>query len=168
MTFELPGQCDLTDCRTGHVVPARFVRLTRGLAKTKIDPVWWAGLGVTQERRETEPDYHWKWVDVVATQRQSRLSECWAVQTGDGDVQSAIAYRLDGRSALDGIGASDIVKDSRTKLFRAVVGRKRPHPPAPSPKQRGGDFASRLLCNGDVQKQVQGSPPLCFGEGAGG
>jgi hypothetical protein len=99
--FVLPDSYELTDCTTNQKVPARIVRLTRDLAKTKITAVWWTRLGVSRTQRSQEPDHHWNWTKNVGERRQQPYTECGAVQTVDGDVQAAIIYRVDAVSVLD-------------------------------------------------------------------
>lgn len=98
---DLPTRYELTVCGTSGRETAEFVPLTRDLAKLKIDAAWWVGLGVSGTARRAEPDHGWKWVSAVVKSRMEGFTECWAVQTADGDIQAAIVYRADALSELD-------------------------------------------------------------------
>ena len=107
--FALPERLSLTVCDTGLSVVTRIVALTRDLAKTKIDPVWWAGLTASNDAKAEEPDRHWNWTKHLGDLRQELqkgYTECRAVQTDDGDVQAAIIYRIDGLSLIETNDAS--------------------------------------------------------------
>lgn len=98
--LDLPARCQLIECATSVPVIATFVPLTRELAKVKVTPIWWSGLGVSAKDRELEPDHHWNWTKIVGQHRQRGYTECWAVQTQDGHVQAAVVYRIDATSAF--------------------------------------------------------------------
>jgi hypothetical protein len=48
----LPNEIDLVRAADNHIVQARFVRLTRPVAKVKIDATWWQDLGASTEMRK--------------------------------------------------------------------------------------------------------------------
>lgn len=104
--LDLPNRLALTDCQNGQVVSADLIRLTREIAQTRIDAVWWSGLGVSKSKREEEDDHHWRWTRIVGSCRTDLFVECSAVQTCDQQIQGAMVYRIDGKSILqDSCGA---------------------------------------------------------------
>ena len=76
------------------------MRITRQLAASKIDGRWWAIKAQAGARREDEDDHHWPWRKLVGEHRSDLTWEFVGVQTDDGEIQGAIAYRIDFKSFL--------------------------------------------------------------------
>lgn len=98
---ELPDSISLISWRSGQQCTARVVRLTRELAATKIDGRWWAIEAKAGASRDEEDDHHWPWRKLVGAHRNDLTWEFAGVQTEDGEIQGAIAYRIDFRSFVD-------------------------------------------------------------------
>ncbi len=93
--FSVKEQCSVT---------AQVVRLTRSLAKTKIDGTWWK-IPLSSNIKEEE-DHHWVWRKSVGQHRNNLKWEAVAVQSSGGDVEGAILYRIDAKSQIaEGEGA---------------------------------------------------------------
>ena len=97
----LPTEIDLVRAADDHIIQARFVRLTRPVAKTKIDATWWEDLGASTEMRKKENDNSWHWAKRVGELRNARWHEPLAIETPDGNIQGAILYWLNARSFVE-------------------------------------------------------------------
>lgn len=97
----LPNKIDLVRAADNHAVEAHLVRLTRTVAKTKIDATWWQDLGVSTEMRKKENDNSWHWAKRLGELRNNRWHEPLAVETQDGNIQGAILYWLNTRSFVE-------------------------------------------------------------------
>jgi GNAT superfamily N-acetyltransferase len=97
---ELPGSIALFSCRSGQKCTARLVRLTRQLAATRIDGQWWAIKAKAGASPDDEDDHHWPWRKLVGQHRNDLTWEFVGAQTDDGEIQGAIAYRIDFKSFL--------------------------------------------------------------------
>ncbi|HEY6802438.1 MAG TPA: hypothetical protein VI306_02560 [Pyrinomonadaceae bacterium] len=97
----LPNEIDLVRAEDNYVVEARFVRLSRTIAKTKIDGTWWQDLDAPTEMRKRENDNSWHWASRLGELRNSRWHEAFAIETLDGDIQGAILYWLNARSFVE-------------------------------------------------------------------
>lgn len=100
VTFdEFPKVFQITERVTGRLVLASCVPLTRELAHERIDKKWWVGLPCSKQVRRDEPDYSWKWVDLLGDLRKSKRGgyvRGWAVEVeGEAELQGAILYRID-------------------------------------------------------------------------
>lgn len=99
--ISLPSPIALTNCQTGKVVKAEIVELTRKQANA-INSNWWAA--PSKKARVNEDDHHWPWAKLVGEARLGpggQYSRCVAVQTGDGAIQGAAIYYLNGQSFLE-------------------------------------------------------------------
>ncbi|HEU4711930.1 MAG TPA: hypothetical protein VFS76_10220 [Pyrinomonadaceae bacterium] len=96
--FPLPDKIDLVRAVDNQPVKARIVKLTRTIAKTRIDSKWWQDLGVSTEMRRKENDNSWHWAKRVGELKNDRWHEPAAVETEEGDIQGAILYWLNARS----------------------------------------------------------------------
>ena len=94
----LPDSIIVTSCRTDEQVRARIVHLHRGLARDRIDGVWWGKLNELTGPRDR--DEHWEWGS-IADQCGVRGGWCKGAETPDGHIQGAIAYTANGRSLLE-------------------------------------------------------------------
>jgi hypothetical protein len=97
----LPNEIDLVRAADNHIVQARFVRLTRPVAKVKIDATWWQDLGASTEMRKKENDNSWHWAKRLGELRNDRWHESFAIETQDGNIQGAILYWLNTRSFVE-------------------------------------------------------------------
>jgi hypothetical protein len=97
---QLPDSVSLFGYGSGEECVARLVRLTRDLAATKIDGRWWAIKVKAGVKRSDEDDHHWPWRKLVGKHRHNLNWEFACVRTDDGEVQGAIAYRIDFKSFL--------------------------------------------------------------------
>jgi hypothetical protein len=97
----LPNEIDLVRAADNHIVQARFVRLTRPVAKVKIDATWWQDLGPSTEMRKKENDNSWHWAKRLGELRNDRWHESFAIETQDGNIQGAILYWLNTRSFVE-------------------------------------------------------------------
>jgi|RhiMetdeSRZDD1v2_1073273.scaffolds.fasta_scaffold124384_3 hypothetical protein len=97
----LPSEIDLVRAADNHIVHAQFVRLTRAVAKTKIDGTWWEDLGASTEMRKKENDNSWQWAKKLGELRNNRWHEPLAVETQDGNIQGAILYWLNTSSFIE-------------------------------------------------------------------
>ncbi len=95
---ELPDSITLFRYGGGGECAARLVRLTRELAATKIDGRWWAIRAKAGAKRSDEDDHHWLWRKLVGEHHHNLKWEFVCAQTEDGEVQGAIAYRIDFKS----------------------------------------------------------------------
>jgi hypothetical protein len=84
----LPNEIDLVRAADN----ARFVRLTRPVAKVKIDATWWQDLGASTEMRKKENDNSWHWAKRLGELRNDRWHESFAIEAQDGNIQGAIFY----------------------------------------------------------------------------
>ena len=101
----LPDEVTLFNVQRNALEPARLVRLTRHLAADRIDAEWWK-VGVPKGLRTKEEDHHWRWAQIVGRRRNDRSWEALAVESADGAIEGAIAYRIDALSQIDqGAGA---------------------------------------------------------------
>jgi hypothetical protein len=97
----LPNEIDLVRAADNHIVQARFVRLTRPVAKVKIDATWWQDLGASTEMRKKENDNSWHWAKRLGDLRNDRWHESFAIEAQDGNIQGAILYWLNTRSFVE-------------------------------------------------------------------
>lgn len=127
---QLPSRIELFNVADNTPVGAVIARLTRPLAKEKIDGVWWKGLEAPRDKREREDDHHWQWAKMVGFLKNDRWHEAVAAQTSDNDVQGAILYWINTKSFLEaGRGAVYV-------QALATAPRNRPWL-VPSPRYRG-------------------------------
>jgi|GEM_PF-2880117 len=106
-TFEdFPKDFNVTEKATGKEILARCIPLTRNIAKSRIDKLWWEDLPCDKETRRKEPDLSWKWVELLGSLTNSRgggYVRGWAVEVeGIVEIQGAILYRMNTFSFFKG------------------------------------------------------------------
>jgi hypothetical protein len=102
LTFdEFPKDVRLTDCLRQVEVTATCIPMTRALAKNKIDPTWWNGIG--RDRKREEPDCNWSWATLYGQVKAdaNHYGYGWVVQTPDGEAQGAILYSVNALSLIE-------------------------------------------------------------------
>lgn len=98
--LKLPDQIQIKNLLNGEMCDARIVKLTRDLAQTHVDGVWW-NIGGSKQVRSEEDDHSWKWAKVVGEHRANSFVQVAGVQTIEGTIEGAICYRLDGKSLME-------------------------------------------------------------------
>jgi hypothetical protein len=98
---DLPALVQLTHCESGASEFARIQTLTREVAKTQIDAVWWDELATPLRDPNGEPDRHWQWRVIVAKHQNRPYFRAKSIQSQDGTVQAAMLLRVDALSALE-------------------------------------------------------------------
>ncbi len=90
----LPGKVSLLDVSSGRDLSAKIVELTPGLARARIDRVWWNDLDATSTKNCPE-DRDWKWADIAAQAQGCRDFICVGVSVADTDeICGAMLYQV--------------------------------------------------------------------------
>ena len=143
----LPNEIDLVRAGDNHIDQAQLIRLTRAVAKTKIDAMWWQDLGASTEMRKKENDNSWQWAKRLGELRNNRWHESLAVETHDGNIQGAILYWLNTRSFAE--------NDKGAVYIEALASAPRNRPwLVPSPLYRG--VGEGLLLRATLHSYVVG------------
>jgi len=145
--FPLPNKIDLVRVPDNHIVEAQVVKLTRTVAKTKIDATWWQDLGASTETRKKENDNSWHWAKKLGELRNNRWHEPLAIETQDGNIQGAILYWLNAKSFVENEKGAVYVE------ALATAPRNRPWL-VPSPMYRG--VGEGLLLRATLHSYVVG------------
>jgi hypothetical protein len=101
---DVPKRVTLLNGLNHCSVAAVCTRLTRTIARDKIDRIWWNETEWTKALRKAEPDVTWKWVkllgDVIS--QEGKYTNGWVVETpADTQVQGAIIYSTNAVSLLE-------------------------------------------------------------------
>ena len=96
----LLSRIQLRNRQTGERCDASIVVLTRELAASKIDGLWWLLKGELRGQPRDEDDHHWVWRKLVGEHRNQLAWHFVACQTPDAEIQGAVGYRIDFRSIL--------------------------------------------------------------------
>jgi hypothetical protein len=125
----------VTEQSTGTQVLARCIPLTREVARSRIDNVWWHGLPCAKDVRRNEPDLSWSWVDLLGGLKSSKgggYVRGWAVETDqEGEVQGALLYRTNAISYYKGAEGESIPAVYGAYLAAAPRNRNRLMAPKP-------------------------------------
>ena len=79
---------------------AAFVELTKEVARTDIDNLWWNAANLTVDTTN-EGDRHWKWERIAREYSKDALHACVAIRSEQGYIEGAMAYDFTAKSVLE-------------------------------------------------------------------
>ena len=86
---------------SNQTVDAEIIRLTTGVAREKIDIVWWKLPSVPAEDMNNEGDFHWDWERLTRFYSGKSLHECVAILSQENYLEGAMVYQFNAKSKLE-------------------------------------------------------------------